>query len=148
MAGAVVVGGVDTHAGAGHAVFTEGDAGGDSLLLEGAVLLVQVELVGLGVVGEENVGPAIVVVVEDGDAEAFGSGVKEAGFLGGIFELAAAQVVPEARGGSPVGLGRAVGLVGAVEGAVDVGLRRPLHVVGDDEVKLAVAVVIDPGGAG
>ena len=39
-------------------------------------------------------------------------------------------------------------LVGAVERAPEVRLRRPLDVVGDEQVELAVAVVVEPGGAG
>ena len=75
MAGAVVVGGVHAHAGAGHAIFAEGDSRRDALLLKGSVVLVQVQLVGLRVVGQQNVGPAVIVVVENGDTEAFGSRV-------------------------------------------------------------------------
>src|SRR5258708_37635125 len=68
-AGAVVIGGIDAHASAGNAVFAEGDARGNSALFEGAVLLIQVELVGLRVVGDQDVGPSVVVVVEDRDTE-------------------------------------------------------------------------------
>ena len=56
--------------------------------------------------------------------------------------------MPEAGGSAFVGLWRAVGLVSAVECAVNIGLRRPLHVVGDYQIELAVAVVIYPGRAG
>ena len=70
-AGAVVIGGVDAHAGARDAIFAEGDSGGNSALFEGAVLLIQVKLVGLRVVGDQDVGPSIVVVIENGDAQAF-----------------------------------------------------------------------------
>src|SRR5207245_7968391 len=46
-----------------------------------------------------------------------------------------------------VDLGRAVGFVLAVERAVDVILLGPLGVVGDEQVELAVFVVVHPGGA-
>ena len=36
----------------------------------------------------------------------------------------------------------------AVERAVKVGLLGPLHVVRDHKIEFAVAIVIDPGGAG
>ena len=52
MAGAVVVAGINPHAGTRHAVFTEGDSGRDRPLLKCAILLVQIKLVGLSVVGE------------------------------------------------------------------------------------------------
>src|SRR5260370_1487130 len=49
---------------------------------------------------------------------------------------------------SLVGLRSAVGLVGAVESAEEVPWQRPLHVIGNDQIKLAVAIVIHPSGAG
>ena len=52
MAGAVVVAGINPHAGTRHAVFTEGDSRRDRPLLKCAILLVQIKLVGLSVVGE------------------------------------------------------------------------------------------------
>ncbi len=47
-----------------------------------------------------------------------------------------------------VGLRRAVRLGGAVERAPQIALLRPLHVVRDEQIELAVAIVIEPGGAG
>src|SRR5260370_31015224 len=64
IAGMIVIGSVHAHAGAGHAVFAEGDSGDHALFGKGAVAVVAVELVGLRVVGEEQIGPAVVVVVE------------------------------------------------------------------------------------
>src|SRR5215469_3491033 len=148
VAAAVVVGGIGAHARTGDSVFAEADAGGDPTLLKGSVLLVDVELVGLGVVGDQNVRPAVGVVVENRDAEAFRGGIVQASLLRRVFELASAQVVPKANRGALVGFGRAVRLVSAVECAVEVGLLGPLHVVGDYEIELAVAIVVDPGGAG
>jgi len=68
-AGAVIIGGINAHAGAGNTVFAEGNAGGNGALFERAVLFIEVELVGLRVVGDQEVGPSIVVVVENGNAE-------------------------------------------------------------------------------
>src|SRR4029077_10891121 len=110
--------------------------------------VVHVELVGLSVVADEDVGPAVLIGVEDGDAEAFGGGIGETGFLGGVFEGAIAAIVPEAKGCAFVGFGRAVGFRFAVEGAVEIRFGRPLNVVGDDEIEVAIAIVIVPGGAG
>src|SRR5260221_617224 len=73
-AGVIVIGGVNAHAGAGYAVFAEGDSGDDGFFGEGAVAIVAIELVGLGVVGEEKIGPAVVVVIDEGDAGAYGFG--------------------------------------------------------------------------
>ena len=65
---AVVIDGINAHAGAGNAIFAEGDAGGNRALFEGSVLLIQVELVGLRVVRDQDVRPSIVVVIENRDA--------------------------------------------------------------------------------
>src|SRR5262249_249561 len=81
VATAVVIESVDAHSCARHAVFAERESRYYGLFGEGAVTIVAIELVGLGVVGEEQVGPAVVVVVEHGDAERFGSGLSESGFL-------------------------------------------------------------------
>src|SRR5712671_8164325 len=95
MAAAVVVGGVHAHAGARHAIFAESYTSGDSALFEGAIFFIEVEFVGLSVIGNQDVGPAVTVVIEDGDAQAFRSGIAEPGFLGDIFKFAATQVVPQ-----------------------------------------------------
>src|SRR5215831_2848721 len=114
MAGTVIVGGVDTHPGARDSVLAEGNSGGDRLLLERAVLLVEVKLVGLRVVGNRDIGPAVVVVVEDRETEALRSRIVHPGLLRRVLELAAAQVVPQADRCSLVRLRRAVRLVRAV----------------------------------
>ena len=121
---------------------------GTARLLESAVLFIQVELVRLRVVGDQDVGPSIIVVIENGDAKTLGRWIVESGFLRGIFEFAIAEVVPEARRRSLIRFWRAVGLVRAIERAIKIGLLGPLHIVGDDEIEFAVAIVIDPGRAG
>src|SRR5712671_2556413 len=96
MSAAVVVGGIGAHAGAGYAIFAEGDTRGNSPLFEGSVFFVQIKFIRLRVVGDQDVGPAIGVVIKDGDAKAFRSRIAEAGFLRGIFELTAPEVMPRA----------------------------------------------------
>src|SRR5271157_1296522 len=95
MAAAVVIGGVHAHACARDAVLAEADAGGNSALLERSIALIQVKLVGLGIIGHQNVGPAVAVVVENRDAQALRSRVSEPSFLGCIFELSTTQVMPQ-----------------------------------------------------
>ena len=146
-AAAVVVGGVDAHGPARAPVLVEGDAGAQTPLLEGPVALVAVEAVGLGVVGHRQVRPAVAVEVEGGHAQRLAAVVEEAGVLRHVLEARAALVAVEAVGRAGIGLGRAVGLVDAVQRAADVGLRRPAHVVAHVEVGVAVAVVVQEGGA-
>ena len=65
-----------------------------------------------------------------------------------IFKRAVAAIVPKTDGSTFVGFRRAVRFVFAVEGAIEIALRRPLHIVADDEVQVAILVVVDPSGAG
>ena len=80
-AGAVVVGRVDAHAGARDAGFVERHAGRDADVHERSVAAIAVEPVGLRVVGDEDVEPAVGVVVEQRDAERLGGRVAEPGAL-------------------------------------------------------------------
>ena len=150
---AVVVADGDAHAGLGFGVGGEGDAGLDGDVLEGAVVLVLVEGGGGGVVGDVDVGPAVVVEVGGADAEAVGAdGGPHAGLLADVGEGAVAVVVVEdvlAAGKA----GRAAGDEHALVGAGAVfgegrGLEVEVDVVGDEEVEVAVAVVVDEGAAG
>ena len=142
--GAVEVGRVHAHAGARHARFVEGHAGGDRLVHERALAGVAIEPVRLRVVGHEHVEPAVGVVVEQADAEALAGGIVQAGLRGHVLERAVAEVAEQERRLALVALGRAVRLRLAVERAVDVLLELPLHVVGDDQVEPAVLVVVEP----
>jgi hypothetical protein len=66
----VVVLGVRPHPGDGRALVVVVDVPGRGLLRKGPVAAVQVEEVGLGVVGDEDVHPPVVVEVGDGDPHA------------------------------------------------------------------------------
>ncbi len=79
---AVEVADGDAHAGLRLAVGRVGDAGFDGQVFEGAVLLVLIEGGGGGVVGDVDVGPAVVVEIGDDDGEAVGAdGVFDAGLF-------------------------------------------------------------------
>ena len=60
---------VDAHASLLASVFVEGGAGEDGYVGEGSVVIVAVENAGGAVAGDVDVGPAVVVEVEGGDAE-------------------------------------------------------------------------------
>src|SRR5260370_25197861 len=70
-AGVIVVGGVHTHAGARDAVFAESDSRNDGFFRERAVAIVAIEFVRLRIIRKQQVGPAVIVEVEDGDPESF-----------------------------------------------------------------------------
>ncbi len=135
---------VDSHARAGFAFAAESESGFDRCILECAVVLVAIELVGLGVVGHEQIGPAIVVVVEQGDSQRLGTAVEDSARRGDIFERAVAPIVKQPAGGSAIRFRRAVRLVLSVEAAEDVAFRRPLHVVADKKIEQPIAIVVEP----
>ena len=93
---AVVVGGRGAHAGLGAAVFVEGCARGDGNVLEGAVAIVVIEDAWGGIAGDENVGPAVVVIVESGDAEGvMAVGLVDVRFSGDVFKGSIAAIAVE-----------------------------------------------------
>ena len=100
-AGVVEIRDVDAHAGARLAVFAEGHAGAHGNVFEGAVAQIAVELVGLRVVGDQEVRPAVAVVIEQGHAQRFRSGVEDAALGGDILERAVAAIAKQPAGGSP-----------------------------------------------
>ena len=144
----IVVGGIHAHRAARHAVVGERDAGGHGRVGERAVAVVVEELIGLRVVGDKQVHPPVAVVVDKPDAERLGAGVGDAGLLADVGEAACAQVAEQLRRHARIDLGRAVRLVLAVERAALVGGLGPLHVVGDEQVEPAVAVVVHKRRAG
>ena len=143
-AAAVVVGGVDAHARARDAGFVERDAGRHADVREGAVSLVAIQLVRLRVVGDEQIEPAVGVVIDQGDAERFGRRVIETGAMRDVLERPVPLVPEQRRALAFVGFRRAIGLRLAVERAEQILLDRPVHVVRDEEVEQTVAVVVEP----
>ena len=148
----------DAHAGGLAAAFVEGVAGGKGDVFEGAIALVEIEVVRRGVVGDEQVGFAIAVDVDEERGEAIvGVLIGDAGVLADISEGAVAVVVEEVvrLALEPV---RPTQHVDAEEGAererdAAIALQRlagevPMHVAGDEEIEATVAVEIAPGGAG
>ena len=143
----------DPHTGLGSAVGGVGYAGFDGDVFEGAVFLVLVEGGGGGVVGNVDVGPAVTIEVGHSDGEGVGAdGVEDAGFRTDVGEGTVAVVAVEdvfaalqarrAAGDLDAFVGAAGGL--GERGRLDV----EVDVVGDEEVEVAVAVVVEEGAAG
>ena len=115
--------------------------------------MILVEGSGGGVVGDVDVGPAVIVEVGDGDGECVGAdGVPHAAFLRDVGEGAVAVVAVEdvfatlQTGGAAGYLNAFVGAAGGFgKGG---GLDVEVDVVGDEEVEVAVAVVVEERAAG
>ena len=141
------VGHVHAHAGPGPAGLVVADAGRRAHLLEAAAAEVAQQEVGLRVVGDHQVDAAVGVEVVRRYAHRLGVGQEQPGLGGDVGEAAVAAVAVEARRRARVLLGRGVRLALAVEAGVEVVGRRPLHVVGHQQVGPAVAVDVRPGRA-
>jgi hypothetical protein len=169
-AAGVEVAPVDAHGAGGVAVGVVGEAPELSYLLEAGLAVlcrapVVEEEVSRRVVGDEEVCAAVAVDVDRGHGQGLGHGLfgarvgdVEAGLAGDLGEGAVAIVEEEEGVGPAVGLGEAVGEdLAAVDGGdgalgdlggIAVDLGRPLEVVADEEVEVAVAVGVEEGGAG
>ena len=141
---AVVVAKIDAHTGVGVSVLVVTRTGNQADLGEGAVL-VGVEEVHGAVVGYVDVGVAVAVVVGQRDAQPLAL-EGNAGRRGDVGKGVAVVAVEEVAGGvvrarlavRPHGPLLADGRV--VEGVA--------HVVGDEEVEITVAVIVEESGAG
>src|SRR2546425_10566760 len=149
----IVIDSGDAHAGLGLAVGREGAAGLDGDVRERAVLFVLIERAGLRVVGDVDVGPAVVVEIGGENAEAEGAvGLQNTRGFGDIGEGAIAVVVIEDIFAARQA-GRAAGDHDAfVEAGAGFGNGRrgevEVNVIGDEEIEAAVAVVVHEGAAG
>src|ERR1035438_7835807 len=110
-----------------------------------AVALVKEQEIPLGVVGDEDVLPAILVEIRDADAHALAKNFADAGLLGDVLELTVAQVVIEAVRHAHIPARIAVALA-VFRRATDVGFRTPDRVIGDDQVEQTVVVIVEPRG--
>src|SRR5260221_3322835 len=148
-AGIFEVGDIDSHSSAGLSVRAESKTGFDRSVFELSVAEIAIELVGLSVIGNEEIGPAVLIEVKHGNAERFGTGVKDSAGGGDVFEGAVAAIVKEPAGFAAIGFRSAIGFIFSVEAAEDVMFGGPVDVVADEEVEMAVAVVVEPqrGGA-
>ncbi len=143
-AGVVEVARVDAHAGARTPLGAERDARRNAHLAKPAVPQVPVELVRLRVVGDDEIGPPVALIVDERDTERLRARVEDAARRGHVLERAVAAIAEQPAGVAAVRLGRAVGLRLPVGAAEDVVFDRPAHVVADEQIEMTVVVDVDP----
>ena len=116
---------------------------------EGAIPIVLEKKIRHVVVGDEDVLPAVIVVIEGDDTQAVAGLRSHTGRFADVCEGAVAVVVVE-RGCLPVvHVGVAIAAhPRALVAAVVIGFRRPVDVIGDHKVQTSVVVVVEPGRAG
>jgi hypothetical protein len=129
LAGIIEVTSVGAHARARGPSLAIRYATGDTDIGEGTVVVIVVKLVGLGIVGNEQVHPSVVVVIEQRHTKGFTRRIVKTGLLGYIFEGPIAFVVKKRGALALIGLRSAVGFVLSVERAVLVRSDRPRNVV-------------------
>ena len=153
----VVVANSESHGGDFAPILVQRESGDIAEVLEGSVALVQVEVVGIGVVGDQQVGLAVVVHVhEDGGEAVVGGRVRNAGFDAHIGKCSVAVVVEQVVGlafsprgphmtGTPWSWQKANADAAVVSGGLV--FQIVVDIAGDEQVEPAVAIVVAPGGA-
>src|ERR1700722_5584050 len=93
---------VDSHARAGFSFSTERKPSFHRGIFECAIALIAIKLVGLSVIGHEQIGPAVIVVLEQCYSQRFGAAVENSARRRHIFERAIAAVMKEPAGGPAI----------------------------------------------
>ncbi len=146
---AVVVGHRRAHSRLRAAVFIERSAGYHGHVGEGSVAVVVVQNARRTVARDEDVGPAVVVVVERGDAERIvAAGLVDVGFRGDIFEGAVAAIVVKnvfrgRQSSRPAHHRRALPHARWALARSGRGREIEVNIVCDDEIEFAVAIVVN-----
>src|SRR5437660_641879 len=152
-AAVVVIAPVYAHVAELHPFAAESYARKHAHVCEGAVVIVMIKIVGNGIVGDQEIGPAIVVVVNPHDAEAVVADfVVDSGFDGNFLKRAVAAIVIKKIAFAFEAPGSALHQ-DAFESAklIAAKLWQVVHVqmgiAGDVQVDETVAVVVAPGCA-
>ena len=95
---------VSTHGRYGCSRVIVGNAVKQTRFFKCAVPLIQVEKVGLGIVGDKNVHPSVIVEICNADSHPLAQRFAESGLLGNILEPATAHVVVKPMGNADVSL--------------------------------------------
>ena len=150
---AVVVAERQSHAPLLDSVFIYRHAEHESLLGEGAVMVVAIGVVGRCIIGDDEIGPAVVIQVRPHGPESIVSDrVVDFSRDRHVCEGPVAVVAVERVAGSGETAGAALdGNSPVLAHRSFAELRQVVqlecHVVGDEEIEIAIAVVIGPGGS-
>ena len=139
----------DAHARFGHPVSIDCASGDQGLLGEGAVAPIDPELVGHSIVGHVEVHQSVTVVIPGGDPETVPEGCVQTCLPTDVGESTVSVVAVQ--GVARVGLivvGTAVISKPPRGNTVQFMLRRPVDVVNDEKVEIAVIVIVDKSTAG
>src|SRR5437667_130090 len=99
------------------------------------------------IVGDENVLPPVLVEIQGDNPKAVPQLGSHAGGFAHVRKGAIPLVMVQRRGLSPVNIRMAVGAIFGPP-TPDIVFRRPVHIIGDYQVEIAVLVIIKPGCTG
>src|SRR5215472_5148693 len=140
----IVIPEINSHAGHGAALVIQRNSRQQRDFLEFAVAEVVKQKIRHGIIGDEDIGQTVAIVVGNGDPHALSDLIGETGGRGDIGEGTVVVVAEHLIGRAAIGAGIAIALM-LLGAAAGFGLRIPLHVVTDDKIEPAVIVYVNPG---
>src|SRR6516162_2291904 len=146
LAAAKKVARIDPHAGMRAAIAIQSTTEGQGLVLEGAIMLIDPELVGTQIVGDKNVGPPIPVEVGAHHAQGPVKLAADSRTQRYILESTVTPIAKQAIGEGFEGQRTAI-IDRAARGEAGFQVSKAeIHIVADEEIEPAIAVKIDEGG--
>src|SRR5262249_41440562 len=140
----IVIGKIDAHTGKCFSIFVVCSPELGCQFSERAVAVIAEELLRKGIVGDGDVGPSVPVEIVDGDTQSFSWNFAETTFKGNVLKGAVAVVVEDQVSCrwklvrmTITAISRTLITAVLVLGEV------PVKISGDDQVKMAVAIVVD-----
>ena len=131
------------------AVLVVGQSGEQGDLRERAIAVIAEQLLRDGVISDKDVRPAVTVKIVDCDPQTFSRRARNTALLRYIRESPVAVIVKHEMSDRLKLIGMAIRAIpGTVFPAENIQTEIPLHIASDDQIKPAIAVIIDEAGAG
>jgi len=153
-AAVIVVAKIHSHRSLGAAIAAKRASAEHACVRKGAIVIVVIEVVRGGIVGHVQVWPAVIIIVAPRRTQTvIQVGVAHPRFLGNILKGAIAAIAKEEMAFSYHAPGAALDgdpLEMAKLGAPELGkmVHIDVHITRDEQIHVAIAVVVGPGGAG
>ena len=143
----VDIGGIDTHPGIGDSAFIQHQSRLRPEFAKCAIALIGKEQTGREIVGHQDIGPAVIVVIDDRDAEHTRLWRHDASPHADVLEASIAEVTIQFESLAAKILHRTVVFGGRAVRAIQVGLFAgvPVDIRADHQVEPAVTVDINKG---
>src|SRR4030095_4406180 len=134
-----------THPVDSNSIVVEGYAVDESPFLEPAAALIDEQEIALRVVDDEDGRQTVFVVISTRHTHPLASRLTETGLFCDILEFAVSKIVIQPIRNADVARGAAIDFALERIEALVVGVRRPDCVIGDDEVRQTIIVIVKPG---